>query len=167
MNPPRARHFAEAAFVAILLSLPFAWWVVTHGAEDMGIIHTKHAVNLFENAEPIAKWPQTAVTGALVVGAAILLFFRLAAGSLRFEPSAWRRDIWIAAALLGAALASAWTWPDVILQFWGTHEYGPIAGASGPINVETARPGVGWWLAALGLVLVVASEWESRRLRKI
>ena len=156
----RSHRLALAAFILLILSLPFAWWVVKHGAMEP-VVHTRHEVRLFQGTEPVATHSLTIATGVLVLAVAVLLAVRLAAHSWSYEPKSWRRDLWLGVLLLLVAFATLAWWPDDVASFWGRQTFDPAPGSTGPSNFEEARPALGAWLAASSLGFLVAAAVAS------
>ena len=154
------RPLAIAAFLLAVTSALLAWWRVTWASAGGAI---RDDVRLFRPEEPLTTSWGPWLTGALVVAAVLLLFVRIAARSERHEPPSWRRDLGVAAGLLGAALASCLLWPAAIPSFWGGRTLANETITDGAnATTETAMPGLGWWLALVAVLLLLAARWQAR-----
>lgn len=153
----RSRPLAWAGFLLTVTSALVAWWRVSWSSGGAAI---RDDVRLFRPEPPLTTAWGPWLTGALVAAAALLLFVRLAARSDRYEPPAWRRDLGVAALLLAVALASALLWPSDVPAFWGGRTY--TADNVTTEVMETAMPGLGWWVALVAAVLL-ASGWRMAK----
>lgn len=145
---------ARLAFVVLATAFVLPWWTVTN---TLAGVSTSQAVR-FGDAD--VAWPAaTWVTAALLFAALPILFVRLAARSWIHEVDKWRRDLGIAAASAGAALASSWAWPREGL-FWGSRTY-PMEGGDA-LQVAQA-PGAGWWLAVCATLVLALAWWRQGR----
>lgn len=158
--PRTGRRLAFAAFLLTVTSMLLPWWRVTWASVGGTVLEE---VRLFRPVEPLTTSWGPWLTGGLVVAVALLLFLRLAARSERHEPPTWRRDLLVAAGLLGAALLSCLLWPSGIPAFWGgrTLQNETITDGANA-TVEAAMPGLGWWLALLA-ALLLALAWRRAR----
>lgn len=152
------RALALAAFLLAVTALLLPWWRLT---VDDGTFVTTLDVRAFRPEPPATTTWAPWLTGGLAAAAALLLFVRLAANSHVHEPASWRRDLAVAAGLLVTAAASCLLWPAAVPSFWGGRTY--TDPGTGVTNVETAIPGLGWWLALLAAALVALASWKARR----
>lgn len=150
------RVLAVLAFLLTVTALLLPWWRVTW---DDGTVETRDDVFAFRPEEPLTTWWAPHLTGAMAGLAALGLFVRLAADSHTHEPRTWRRDLGIQAGTLLLAAASCLLWPAAVRSFWGGRNY-----EDGGIEVvETAMPGLGWWLAVLAGLLGLVAFWKAGR----
>jgi hypothetical protein len=157
LNPDKG--LAVAAFLLALTALWLPWWRVSW---DDGATVLRDGVSAFRPEPPLTTSWGPWLTGVLAAAAALLLFVRLAAGSRTQEPASWRRDLAVAAALLGAAALSCLLWPEGVPSFWGGRTYS-AGNATGPSTTEAAMPGLGWWLAILAAACAGLAAWTARR----
>lgn len=153
----RSRRLAIGGFLLAVTSGLLAWWRV---AWTSGGTTLRDDVRLFRPEEPLTTAWGPWLTGLLAAAAAVLLFVRIAARSERHEPPAWRRDVGVAAGLLGAALLSCLLWPADVPAFWGGRTY--TAENVTTQVTETAMPGLGWWVAFAAALLLVAACLSAR-----
>jgi hypothetical protein len=153
------RTLAFVAFLLVVTALLLPWWRVTI---DDGSIAYQYDFRPFRPVEPWTTSWAPWLTGALAAAAALVLFVRLAAGSHLHEPASWRRELILAAVLVTAAVLSCLLWPEAVPSFWGGRSY-HYANTTGPDTTETAMPGLGWWLALVGAILVAVAFWKSRQ----
>jgi hypothetical protein len=154
----RAGFAAGAAFLLLATALLLPWWVVSN--------RTAETRTVLESVYPLGgdngivhHWAQ--VTTAVLLGVAIvLLFVRVASRGWAHEPRAWRRDLALAALFVLLALASGMLWPNE-LPFWGGRTF-LLDNTTGEELAIVANPGLGWWLAAAGGLVLGASWWASR-----
>jgi hypothetical protein len=154
MRPDRA--LAIAAFLAAVTALWLPWWGV---AIDDGTTEGRDDVRAFRPEPPLTTAFGPWLTGLLAAAAVVLLFVRVAGDSHAHEPASWRRDLLVAAGLLAAAALSCLLWPADVPSFWGGRTYD----AGGVRNVETALPGLGWWLAWAAALLSAGAWWKARK----
>lgn len=152
-----SRRLALAAFLLAVTSCLLAWWRVTWASGGAAV---RDDVRVFRPEEPLTTSWGPWLTGGLVVAALLLLFVRLAGRSERHEPPAWRRDLAVAAGLVGAALLSCLLWPADVPAFWGGRTY-MVENVTTEVT-ETAMPGLGWWVALLAAVLLVGARLAAR-----
>ena len=156
---PTSRRVALAAFLLAVTSLWLAWWRVAWSGSQI----IRDDVRLFRPEEPLTTSWGPWLTGALVVGALAILFVRIAAKSDHHEPASWRRDLAVAAALLGAALGSCLLWPSDVPAFWGGRTLTNETITDGANNaVETAMPGLGWWVTVVSVLLLLLARRLAR-----
>lgn len=152
------RALALAAFFLLVTALLLPWWRLT---VDDGTTASRLEVRAFRPSVPATTEWGPWLTGVLAAATAGLLFVRLAGNSHVHEPASWRRDLAMGAALAFAAAASCLLWPAEVPSFWGGRTYtDPGTGVS---NVETATPGLGWWVALLAAALLAMASWRARR----
>jgi len=161
---PRLRRsglLGGVAFFALATSLLLPWWVISDRVA--GVDTVAGTVFPFGSGQGVAKaWAQL-LTGLLAAGAGAWLFVRVASRARVHEPATWHRDLGLQGALVALALVSAWLWPAE-WTFWGTR-----SAAFGNQTVEGAllivtNPGLGWWVALVGLALLALAWWMSRPL---
>lgn len=148
------RALALAAFLLAVTALLLPWWSLTW---DDGTVAVRDDVSAFRPEPPLTTSWAPWLTGALGALGALALFVRLAANSHLHEPASWRRDLGVAAGLLLVAAASCLLWPAATASFWGGRTYTD----GGVAVVETARPGLGWWLAVVAGLLAAAAFWRA------
>lgn len=159
----RSRTVAWIGWLALLTAAWLPWWSVTVRRSDGVELGT--AVHLFLS-EDLVRGGMTVLTGILVAAAALVVFVRLAGSSWRHEPPAWRRDLWVAAAVVAAALLSAFFWPAATQgpaegpDFFD--RYTIEGGNDVPGQEVRALPGLGWWLAVAAAATLAAAAWVAR-----
>lgn len=162
MRPDRV--FAFVAFLLTVTALLLPWWRLTF-EDDVGV--QRYDFYAFRPEFPATTEWGPWMTGLIAVGAALLLFVRLAADSHVHEPTVWRRDLAIAASLLALAVASCLLWPAAFPSFWGGRTYeGESQDLFGPSTTVTASPGLAWWLALVAMVLTGAAGWKAGRIER-
>lgn len=159
-HKPGSRRLAIASFLLTVTSLLLAWWRVTWTSAAQ----TVRDVRLFRPDEPLTTSWGPWLTGSLVVIVLTILFVRIAAKSDRHEPGSWRRDLGVAAWGLALALASCLLWPAGVPGFWGGRTLMNETITDGAnATVETAMPGLGWWVAAVAVLLLLLARRAARR----
>ncbi len=153
----RSRTTSAIALVLLLTSAWLPWWLVRY--ESQGVRYEQVAVGLFSPQAPVST-NVPYLTALLVLGVAMWVFIRVAGRSIVYEPEAWSRDLWIQTGLVAAALVSCLFWPDQVPAFWGGRTYA-LVNASGSFS-ETALPGLGFWCAVVGFLLLFAAAWMGR-----
>jgi hypothetical protein len=146
------RYLAPAAIAGLLVSLLLPWWRVDY-TNAGGLRYESIRVWAFQEGGAYAERWATTATGLLVAAAMLLLFVRTSGRSWHYEPRIYRRDLWVAALLVAAGLASAWLWPQDVPGFWHTRGTDDFQ--------EAARPAAGWWLALLSLIGVVVAAYRA------
>lgn len=152
-----SRRLALAAFLLAVTSGLLAWWRLTWTSGGSSL---REDVRLFRPEEPLTTSWGPWLTGILLGATLVLLFVRIAARSERYEPATWRRDLGVAAGLLGAAMLSCLLWPADVPAFWGGRTY--TAENVTTEVTETAVPGLGWWVALLALALLAIARLAAR-----
>jgi len=164
----RSRTAAAAAFLLLVLTLALAWWTAT---DTVGGLPTTSTYGVWPRAGtqglsipvPGATFvlPSSVAVALPIIATLLILFVRVAARSWVHEPRSWRRDLWIALALVAASLALALAWPPV--GTLGTRTYAMPDG--GGTLTEQVAPGAGWWTALAALALLAAASWMARPAR--
>lgn len=152
-----SRRLAILGFLLTVTSLLLAWWRVTWSTGGAAL---RDDVRVFRPEEPLTTAWGPWLTGALAVAALLLLFVRIAGRSDRHEPPAWRRDLAVAAGLVAATLLSCLLWPADVPAFWGGRTY-TVENVTTQVT-ETAMPGLGWWVAVVGMLLLVGARLAAR-----
>lgn len=155
----KSRGWALGAFLATLTSLWLPWWGAEY-EESTGYGYTFAAKpfglgNAAEGTEMVAIW----VTTVLVLIAAGWLFVRIAGKSWLYEADAWQRDLLIVAGVLVAAMVATGFWPTD-LPFWGGRSYENLT--EGATAEATFAPALGWWTAALAVLLLGVAYMQGR-----
>ena len=151
------RTLAFLAFLLAVTALLLPWWRVTW---DDGAVELRDDVRAFRPEEPLTTSWAPWLTGGVAAAAVLLLFLRVAADSHLHEPRVWRRDLGVSAGLLLLAAASCLLWPAAIPSFWGGRTY-----TDGGVSVvETAMPGLGWWLAIAAGLLAALAFWKAGKI---
>jgi hypothetical protein len=148
------RTLALLAFLLAVTVLLLPWWRITW---DDGTVTSGDDVSAFRPEPPLTTTWAPWLTGLLCAGAALLLFVRVAANSHLHEPASWRRDLGVSAGLLLLAAASCLLWPASTPAFWGGRTYSD----GGVTVVESAFPGLGWWLAVVAGLLAAVAFWRA------
>lgn len=150
------RALAIAAFLLVVTALWLPWW---SRSLDDGTTEGRDDVRAFRPQPPLTTSFGPWLTGGLAAAAALLLAVRVAGDSHEHEPASWRRDLLVAAGLVAAAALSCLLWPADVPSFWGGRTYD----AGGVEVVETAMPGLGWWVAWVAALLALAAWWQARK----
>ena len=140
-----------------LVAIFLPWWSNSNEAFFMADAH----FGLWDHPENDLDVQRRGIwlTDAFALLPIPFLFVRLAARSFVHEPPKWRRDVAIAAVLMLLALASTALWP-VGLPFWGSAQFPASAGI--PAQELSARPGFGWFLGLLCVLLLALAWWLAR-----
>ncbi len=156
----QSRDLAIAGLLALITAAWLPWWQLTFRTGGVGTISGRIPVKLFGPVDDVTTiMPH--VTGGLLVVVAAWIFVRIAGRSILYEPDTWRRDTVLQAALAVIAVASVGAWPAAEFGFWGGRSLG---NETVQVIVEqTYGPVVGFWLAALGAMLMMAAAWRSKR----
>jgi hypothetical protein len=152
------RALALAAFLLAVTAILLPWWRI---AWDDGNVVVREDVSALRPEPPLTTTWAPYLTGILCAVAALGLFVRLAANSHLHEPRSWRRDLGADAGLLLLAAASCLLWSASTPSFWGGRTYSD----GGVTVVETAMPGLGWWLCVLAGVLAALAFWQAGKPR--
>lgn len=159
----RSKTAAWAAFLAAVTSLLMPWWLIR--GVQAGTVFDEVQIGVFSpDAAYSHAWLPYA-TGGLVLLAAGWMFVRIAGRSHLYEPDVWRRDLWIQAGIIAAALLSTQFWPQgEVGAFFETARFADNGTFTGTEQFErVAMAGLGFWSAALSLLCLLAAGLLARR----
>lgn len=144
------------ALLAQVTALFLPWWVLTYSdAESEQRLGDVSLWTPGELAEPLA----VRFTLVMAVLGLPILLVRIAAASWQHEWAKWRRDLLMVASTQLVALAACSFWP-IEFPFWGLQER--MSEFTGTPYFVEGMPGLGWWLMAVALGLVLLAWWMSR-----
>ena len=158
-TPHRSRLLVLLAALLLVPSLLLPWWGVHYSAGGEGALD---GVRPF-SSHPLTRTPAVIASGVLALAALVLLFVRTAGQSWIHEPRAYVRDLWVATALVAAAVLLVPLWP-VSHPFWSVESYAGVH-TTGSFR-ESALPRAGWWLAMAAAGLLGAAARLASRLAK-
>jgi hypothetical protein len=159
----RARNWAAAALLVLLTSAWLPWWLVRYATSGTAAT-TTYSSRLFGADPGVASAMYALSSGVLLATAVLWLLVRLAGRSFVYEPVIWQRDLLIQQALVAAAMGVVFAWPLAGFRFWAERQYGLNDTAA--VLTETTLPGLGFWLALVGVVLLQVS-WQIGRSQEI